>query len=150
MITRLDLDVLEMRANAATPGPWHVRIDTGDPDSPEYHVGAVDDCEITWNTDREYGGSSIDPADAEFVVAARTAVPQHLALASSRSCTPLSLPHLVVAFIAAPIPAATVRVPPHTERARGELVAIVAALRRDLDDFRSAPRRLGHGVHARS
>lgn len=63
-----DLDALKRLCDAATPGPWTV-------DGP-WGVGQV------WTTPAESGeriADSVSDADAEFIAAARTAVPQLLA-----------------------------------------------------------------------
>jgi hypothetical protein len=59
-----ELKAIEARANAATPGPWHLAI-TGDddPDRANIEAGAIDVCDNPTND------------DATFIAHARTDVP---------------------------------------------------------------------------
>jgi hypothetical protein len=77
-MTKLNLDEIMARCEAATPGPW-VRVDPTDKGQ-EYIIGTVDE-------DEEYGGWSSPiitcdsgvygprPPDAEFICHARTDIP---------------------------------------------------------------------------
>lgn len=62
-----DLDAIEGRANAATPGPWFTQPMTGE-DAP---------AGLTAITDGVLGvvGSTLAPAEAEFIAHARTDIP---------------------------------------------------------------------------
>lgn len=67
--TRLDLDAIEARANAATPGPWCT-------DSWEIYQGTEYVAGAEWIGETCRAGEMDDSrADAEFVAAARTDVP---------------------------------------------------------------------------
>jgi hypothetical protein len=78
----IDLDEIERRANAATPGPWYVH----ESDRPgDYWTVSADpdwpfDCEVfdDGSAGGEYG-PSCSIADRDFLVAARTDVPALIA-----------------------------------------------------------------------
>ncbi len=74
----LDLDAIEARANAATPGPWEV----------EEYVGVLESTSVldrvsepTHDWERRIIASSLpdEPADAAFIAHARTDVPALIA-----------------------------------------------------------------------
>jgi hypothetical protein len=71
-VTELDLDAIEARANAATPGPWEHG------ERCVWQAGMLNTAEIA--VDCEHGNGGIRRhADAEFIAHARTDVPALLA-----------------------------------------------------------------------
>jgi len=70
----LDLDAIQARANAATPGPWYFQPEYG----PEFIAAEVRGYEHGIGN-LEFGAGSQARADREFVIAAREAVPALLA-----------------------------------------------------------------------
>jgi len=87
IIERLDLDAIEARANAATPGPW-LNADKKDIGK-DWLIGSVIDCGTTLElsdrivtTDRLSGlnvTSGGAHEDAEFIAHARTDIPALIA-----------------------------------------------------------------------
>lgn len=73
---QIDRDRLRELAENATPGPWTVEhgSDWGldGRQVPQSSVSRADRVAITWD---DHGGEVFVPADAEFIAAARTAVP---------------------------------------------------------------------------
>lgn len=74
----MNIDELEALASAATPGPWEAGEPNNwgdDDDIPQSGV-MVNGTPITWD---DHSGDVFNPADAEFIAAARTAVPELIA-----------------------------------------------------------------------
>lgn len=72
----IDREYLRELASGATPGPWTVEHgsdwDLDGRQVPQSSVSRADRVAITWD---DHGGEVFAPADAEFIAAARTAVP---------------------------------------------------------------------------
>ena len=82
VMTNLDLDAIEARANAATDGPWLGYDERSDlreenPDvNPMWVVAHMEPDGVNWVRDiADIGGGEQDEADAEFIAHARTDVP---------------------------------------------------------------------------